>query len=71
MSSKEPCDILVYDCRFTMCDENGDNICNADGEIIIYNAPKLDFSYIAEYADVEDLVPVSTVESEADKTDDD
>jgi hypothetical protein len=60
--------VLVYECRFTLVDENGCDKVDEDGRIIVYDAPKLDWSHIAEYVDIEDLVPTTTVEeAEQDK----
>ena len=35
-----------------------------DGETIIFKAPGLDFSHIAEYAELEHLTPLTTVEAQ-------
>lgn len=59
--------VLVYDCTFTLEDQDHNPKVDENGEIIIYNAPKLDYSYIAEYAEVSDLIPLSTVEKENSK----
>jgi hypothetical protein len=43
--------ILVYECTFYTIDENGKET--------IYEAPKLDWSHIAEYVTMEDLVEIN------------
>tara|TARA_R110002020_G_scaffold223204_1_gene432213 strand:- start:371 stop:718 length:348 start_codon:yes stop_codon:yes gene_type:complete len=48
--------ICVWDCTFTIADENGEDLKHEDGTIKIFDAPDLDWSHIAEYVDEEDLV---------------
>ena len=48
---KDERDIKVWECTFYTEDEDG-------GNQIIYEAPKLDWSHIAEYVTMDDLVEV-------------
>ena len=43
-------EILVYDCTFCIYDE--------DGNEVLYQAPKIDFSHISEYVTMDDLVEI-------------
>ena len=47
--------IGVWDCNFCLYDEEGNQILNEDGSVKIFYAPKLDFSHIAEYVELDDL----------------
>ena len=47
--------IGVWDCTFCLYDEEGNQILNEDGSVKIFDAPKLDWSHIAEYVELEDL----------------
>ena len=53
------CTILVWECSFSLMDEDNNEVCNKDGSVKIFTAPDLDWSHIAEYPDLEDLVEVS------------
>ncbi len=48
--------IEVWECLFYKKDKNNQEIKNSDGSVKLFHAPKLDFSWIAEYADKEDLI---------------
>ena len=48
--------VLVWDCRFYMQDDNGNDVVDKHGHVKIFRAPDLDWSYIAEYVEVRDLV---------------
>ena len=49
------CTILVWECSFSLMDEDNNEVCNKDGSVKIFTAPDLDWSHIAEYPDLEDL----------------
>lgn len=52
-------DIIVWECTFAKCDENGDEICNEDGSVKLFTTHRdFDCSYIAESVDDSDLVEV-------------
>ena len=52
-------DIRVWECTFSKCDENGDDICNEDGSIKLFTGHRdFDWSHIAESVDDSDLVEV-------------
>ena len=48
--------VLVWDCTFCLYDEEGNEILNDDGSVKIFHAPKLDWSHISEYVQLDDLV---------------
>ena len=51
--------ISVYECTFSKCDENGNDICNEDGSVKLFTChSKYDWSYIAGLVDDDDLVEV-------------
>lgn len=51
--------IIVWECTFAKCDENGDEICNEDGSVKLFTTHRdFDCSYIAESVDDSDLVEV-------------
>ena len=52
---KENYDIVIWDCTFCLYDEEGNEVLNEDGSVKIFDAPKLDWSHIAEYVELEDL----------------
>ena len=52
---KENYDIAVWECTFYLYDEEGNEVLNEDGSVKIFDAPKLDWSHIAEYVELEDL----------------
>ena len=40
--------LSVWECTFAKCDENGDEICNADGSINLFTGHRdFDWSHIA------------------------
>jgi len=47
--------VAVWDCRFYLVDDNGQEKTDEHGNVILYSSSKLDFSHIAEYAEIEDL----------------
>ena len=50
-------DIRVWECTFSKCDENGDEICNEDGSVKLFTGHRdFDRSYISESVDYSDLV---------------
>jgi len=55
---KENYDIAVWECTFYLYDEEGNEVLNEDGSVKIFDAPKLDWSHIAEYVELEDLEEV-------------
>ena len=55
---KENYDIAVWECTFYLYDEEGNEVLNEDGSVKIFDAPKLDWSHIAEYVELEDLQEV-------------
>ena len=50
--------VVVWDCTFYLKDEEGNEILNEDGSVKIFDAPKLDWSHIAEYVELDDLIEV-------------
>jgi len=54
----------VWDCTFYLTDDDGNDVLDKDGSVQIYNAPDLDWSHIAEYVEVEDLVEIEENVSE-------
>ena len=56
---KENYDIAVWECTFYLYDEEGNEVLNEDGSVKIFDAPKLDWSHIAEYVELEDLEEVT------------
>lgn len=56
---KENYDIVVWECTFCLYDEEGNEVLNEDGSVKIFDAPKLDWSHIAEYVELEDLEEVT------------
>ena len=46
----------IWNCTFYVHDADGEPIKNKDGSVKIYEAPKKDFSHMADYVDYEDLV---------------
>ncbi len=53
------CTVLVWECSFNLMDEDDNEVCNEDGSVKIFTAPDLDWSHIAEYVELKDLVEVS------------
>tara|TARA_R100000700_G_C3058245_1_gene74227 strand:- start:49 stop:237 length:189 start_codon:yes stop_codon:yes gene_type:complete len=52
-------DIRVWECTFSKCDENGNEICNEDGTVKLFTAHHdFDWSHIAESVDDSDLVEI-------------
>ncbi len=52
-------DIRVWECTFSKCDENGDEICNEDGTVKLFTTHNdFDWSHIAESVDDSDLVEI-------------
>ena len=49
------CSVLVWECSFSLMDEDYNEICNEDGSVKIFTAPDLDWSHIAEYVELKDL----------------
>ena len=47
--------VAVWDCTFCLMDDDGNTKLNDDGEVQIYGAPKMDWSYLTEYIEQEDL----------------
>jgi len=47
--------IGVWDCTFYLTDDDGNEVLNEDGTIKMFDAPNLDWSYIAEYVELDDL----------------
>jgi hypothetical protein len=56
--------ILVWEITFWKMDDNGDEVRDKNGDVQLFHAPDLDFSHIAEYPNLEDLVPVETGDSD-------
>ena len=48
--------VRVWDCTFYLMDDDGNDGLDEDGNVQIYNAPDLDWSHLAEYVAIEDLV---------------
>ena len=48
--------VRVWDCTFYLMDDDGNDVLDEDGNVQIYNAPDLDWSHLAEYVVIEDLV---------------
>ena len=48
--------IIVWDCTFAKVDDDGNALLNEDGTVKQFDAPKLDWSHIAEYVEHDDLV---------------
>jgi len=48
--------VRVWDCTFYLMDDDGNDVLDEDGNVQIYNAPDLDWSHLAEYVGIEDLV---------------
>ena len=51
--------ILVWDCTFYKQDDDGNEVLDKDGCVQIYRAPDIDYSYLAESVEKEDLEEVS------------
>lgn len=47
--------INVWECTFNKVDDEGNPLLNTDGTVKLFEAPKLDWSHIAEYVDHDDL----------------
>ena len=47
--------IGVWDCTFYLTDDDGNEVKNEDGTIKMFDAPDLDWSYIAESVELSDL----------------
>jgi hypothetical protein len=47
--------IGVWDMTFYVVDENGNPVRNEQGEIAVFHAPNIDYSYMADGLDVDDL----------------
>ena len=45
----------VWDCTFYLTDDDGNEILNDGGTVKVFNAPELDWSYIAESVELNDL----------------
>lgn len=50
--------IIVWDCTFSKVDDDGNTLLNEDGTVKEFGAPKMDWSYIAEYVEDDDLEEV-------------
>jgi hypothetical protein len=50
--------IGVWDCTFYLTDNDGNEVLDENGFVQIYDAPDLDYSYIAEHPEIDDLVKV-------------
>ena len=50
--------VRVWDCTFYLMDDDGNEVLDKDGNVQIYDAPALDWSYLADYVEIEDLVEV-------------
>ena len=50
--------VRVWDCTFYLMDDDGNDGLDEDGNVQIYDAPDLDWSHLADYVEIEDLVEV-------------
>ena len=50
--------VRVWDCTFYLMDDDGNDVLDEDGNVQIYDAPDLDWSYLADYVEIEDLVEI-------------
>ena len=50
--------VRVWDCTFYLMDDDGNDVLDKDGNVQIYDAPDLDWSHLADYVEIEDLVEV-------------
>jgi len=50
--------IGVWDCTFYKVDDDGNTLLNEDGTVKQFDAPKMDWSHIAEYVEDNDLAEV-------------
>jgi len=48
--------VEVWDYSFCLVDEDGNLKKDADGKVILYDAPYYDSSFMAEHLEVEDVV---------------
>lgn len=51
----------VWDCTFYLTDDDGNEVLDQNGLVQIYDAPDLDYSYIAEYPELNQLKEVKNV----------
>ena len=54
---KQHNNIRVWECTFCKEDDDGNTLLNEDGTVKLFDAPKLDWSHIAEYVEHDDLEP--------------
>ena len=47
--------IGVYDMTFYVVDEDGNHVLDDNGEVAVFHAPHIDYSYMADGLDVDDL----------------
>ena len=47
--------ICVWDIQFYKVDEDGNEVRNEDGTVKLFTAPKLDYAYLFEYVEDDDL----------------
>ena len=45
----------VWDCTFYLTDDDGNEILNNDGTIKMFDVPNMDWSYVAEHIEFDDL----------------
>ena len=60
---KQHNNILVWECTFCKEDDDGNTLLNEDGTVKLFDAPKLDWSHIAEYVEHDDLEKLSQEET--------
>ena len=45
----------VWDCTFYLTDDDGNEILNNDGTVKMFDVPNMDWSYVAEHIEFDDL----------------
>jgi|TARA_R100000664_G_scaffold543_9_gene1716 hypothetical protein len=58
MSNTKYKNVAFYEAVFYRLDDDGNPLEDENGKTILYTAPKLDFSHMADYVEVKDLVQV-------------
>lgn len=56
MSDAKYKNVAFYEAIFYRLDDDGNPLEDENGKTILYTAPKLDFSHMADYVEVKDLV---------------
>ena len=50
--------VAVWDCTFYVTDDDGNELLNDDGTIKMFDIPNMDWSYVSEFIEFEDLEEV-------------